>query len=98
MTSSHHDRLGPLFNANSCLVCHRTRCPAVAAVSELRAGVRDALGRFEPARVPIAHGKVVIEGRTLINDRAICPMPPIPIPRSRSTYRTTPTSARSACR
>src|SRR4030095_17264415 len=32
-----------------------------------------AVARFEPARVPIAHGKVVIEGRTLVNDRAICP-------------------------
>ena len=68
------DGLGPLFNANSCLVCHQNPVSGGGSqVSELRAGVRDALGRFEPARVPIAHGKVVIKGRTLINDRAICP-------------------------
>jgi CxxC motif-containing protein (DUF1111 family) len=68
------DGLGPLFNANSCLACHQNPVSGGGSqVTELRAGVRDALGRFEPARVPIAHGKVVIEGRTLINDRAICP-------------------------
>ena len=68
------DGLGPLFNANSCLACHQNPVSGGGSqVSELRAGVRDALGGFEPARVPIAHGKVVIEGRTLINDRAICP-------------------------
>ncbi len=68
------DGLGPLFNAASCLACHQNPVSGGGSqVTELRAGVRDAQGRFEPARVPIAHGKVVIEGRTLINDRAICP-------------------------
>ena len=68
------DGLGPLFNAASCLACHQNPVSGGGSqVTELRAGVRDSQGRFQPARVPIAHGKVVIEGRTLINDRAICP-------------------------
>ncbi len=68
------DGLGPLFNAASCQFCHQNPVSGGGSqVSELRAGVRDAYGRFEPPRVPIARGTVVIEGRTLINDRAICP-------------------------
>ncbi|HTN50383.1 MAG TPA: di-heme oxidoredictase family protein [Burkholderiaceae bacterium] len=68
------DGLGPLFNAASCLACHQNPVSGGGSqVSELRAGKRDAYGHFEPARVPIARGTVIIEGRTLINDRAICP-------------------------
>jgi CxxC motif-containing protein (DUF1111 family) len=68
------DGLGPLFNAQSCRECHQNPLSGGGSqVSELRAGVRDAQGRFHTPRVPIARGKVVIEGRTLINDRAICP-------------------------
>ena len=68
------DGLGPLYNAQSCRECHQTPISGGGSqVAELRAGVRDAYGRFEPPRVPIARGKVVIEGRTLINDRAVCP-------------------------
>jgi CxxC motif-containing protein (DUF1111 family) len=68
------DGLGPLYNAQSCRECHQN--PATGGnsqVSELRAGSRDASGQFHNARVPIARGTVYIEGRTLINDRAICP-------------------------
>jgi CxxC motif-containing protein (DUF1111 family) len=68
------DGLGPLYNAQSCRECHQNPLTGGASqVSELRAGSRDAHGRFQNPRVPIARGKVVIEGRTLINDRAICP-------------------------
>ena len=68
------DGLGPLFNAQSCRECHQNPISGGGSqVSELRAGVRDAQGRFQTPRVPIARGSAVIEGRTLINDRAICP-------------------------
>jgi CxxC motif-containing protein (DUF1111 family) len=68
------DGLGPLFNAASCLTCHQNPISGGGSqVAELRAGVRDAQGRFQPPRVPIARGTVIIEGRTLINERAICP-------------------------
>jgi CxxC motif-containing protein (DUF1111 family) len=68
------DGLGPLYNAQSCRECHQNPLSGGGSqVAELRAGLRDAQGRFHIPRVPIARGKVVIEGRTLINDRAICP-------------------------
>lgn len=68
------DGLGPLYNAQSCRECHQNPLSGGASqVSELRAGSTDAYGRFQTPRVPIARGKAIIEGRTLINDRAICP-------------------------
>src|SRR6202011_1127375 len=45
-----------------------------------RAGHRDRHGRFVEPSVPIAGGSVIITGRTLINDRAICPSAAFPIP------------------
>ena len=68
------DGLGPLYNAQSCRECHQSPLSGGASqITEVRAGIRDAQGRFHAPRVPIARGTVVIEGRTLINDRAICP-------------------------
>src|SRR5258706_6033788 len=68
------DGLGPIYNAQACRECHQNpQSGGGSQVAELRAGHRDAQGRFQNPRVPIARGKVVIEGRTLINDRAICP-------------------------
>lgn len=73
------DGLGPLYNAQSCRECHQNPLSGgISQVSELRAGVRDASGRFQNPRVPIARGKVVIEGRTLINERATCPSAAFP--------------------
>ena len=73
------DGLGPLYNAQSCRECHQNPVTGGnSQVSELRAGSRDASGRFHPARVPIARGTVYIEGRTLINERAICPSAAFP--------------------
>ncbi|HEU4385233.1 MAG TPA: di-heme oxidoredictase family protein [Anaeromyxobacteraceae bacterium] len=71
--------LGPLYNAQSCRECHQN--PASGGnsqVTELRAGHRDRDGRFAAPAVPIAGGAEVIEGRTLINDRAICPSAEFP--------------------
>jgi len=68
------DGLGPVYNAQSCRECHQTPGTGGASqVTEFRAGHRDAQGRFVAPRVPIARGTAFIEGRTLINDRAICP-------------------------
>ena len=68
------DGLGPLYNAQSCRECHQNPVSGGGSqVSELRAGLLDAQGRFQTPRVLIARGKEVIEGRTLINDRAVCP-------------------------
>src|SRR6266480_3539078 len=67
------DGVGPLYNAQSCRECHQNPVSGAASqVTELRVGHR-AGGRFENPSIPIARGTVVITGRSLVNDRAICP-------------------------
>jgi len=66
--------LGPLFNAQSCRECHQNPVSGGASqVSELRVGHVDRDGRFQNAQIPIARGGEVITGRSLVNDRAVCP-------------------------
>jgi CxxC motif-containing protein (DUF1111 family) len=73
------DGLGPLYNAQSCRECHQNPASGGGSqVAELRAGHRDQQGRFVNPSVPIAGGTVIITGRTLINDRAICPSAAFP--------------------
>jgi CxxC motif-containing protein (DUF1111 family) len=68
------DGLGPLYNAQSCRECHQSPVSGAASqVSELRVGHQDPEGHFRNPEIPIAHGKEVISGRSLVNDRAICP-------------------------
>jgi CxxC motif-containing protein (DUF1111 family) len=68
------DGLGPIYNAQSCRECHQTPVSGAASqVSELRVGHLDAHGRFQNPVIPIADGTQSITGRTLVNDRAICP-------------------------
>src|SRR5215470_14305625 len=68
------DGLGPLYNAQSCRECHQNPTSGGASqVVEHRAGHRGPNGQFVSASVPINDGQQVIVGRTLINDRAICP-------------------------
>ena len=68
------DGLGPIFNAQSCRECHQSPTSGGSSqITELRAGHRDRGGHFVNPSVPIADGAAVITGRTLINDRAICP-------------------------
>jgi CxxC motif-containing protein (DUF1111 family) len=68
------DGLGPLYNAQSCRECHQNPTSGAASqITELRVGHRGPNGRFQNANIPIARGTVIIAGRTLVNDRAICP-------------------------
>src|SRR2546421_122669 len=68
------DGLGPLYNAQACRECHQNPTSGGASqITELRVGHLGPDGRFQNADIPIARGKVVIAGRTLVNDRAICP-------------------------
>jgi CxxC motif-containing protein (DUF1111 family) len=68
------DGLGPLYNAQSCRECHQNPVSGAASqVTELRVGHRGPDGRFRNPRIPIARGTEVITGRSLVNDRAICP-------------------------
>ena len=73
------DGLGPLYNAQSCRECHQSPASGgVSQISELRVGHRGPNGQFENPSIPIADGKVFITGRTLVNDRAICPSDAFP--------------------
>jgi CxxC motif-containing protein (DUF1111 family) len=68
------DGLGPLYNAQSCRECHQNPVSGAGSqVTELRVGHRGPGGHFENPEIPIAHGAEAIKGRSLVNDRAICP-------------------------
>ncbi len=68
------DGLGPLYNAQSCRECHQNPVSGAASqVTELRVGHQDSKGHFLNPEIQIAHGAEVITGRSLVNDRAICP-------------------------
>ena len=68
------DGLGPLYNAQSCRECHQSPVSGAASqVAELRVGHQAPDGRFRTPDIPIAHGAEVINGRSLVNDRATCP-------------------------
>lgn len=68
------DGLGPLYNAQSCRECHQNPTSGGSSqVTELRVGHNDAKGAFQNPEIPINHGAEIIKGRSLINDRAICP-------------------------
>jgi CxxC motif-containing protein (DUF1111 family) len=68
------DGLGPLYNAQSCRECHQSPVSGASSqVTELRVGHNGPHGQFETPSIPIAHGTEVLTGRSLVNDRAICP-------------------------
>ena len=68
------DGVGPLYNAQSCRECHQSPVSGAASqVTELRVGHQSPEGHFRTPDIPIAHGAEVISGRSLVNDRAICP-------------------------
>jgi hypothetical protein len=68
------DGLGPIYNAQSCRECHQSPVSGAASqVTELRVGRQAPDGHFLNPEIPIAHGAEVITGRSLVNDRAICP-------------------------
>jgi CxxC motif-containing protein (DUF1111 family) len=73
-TEALSDGLGPLYNAQSCRECHQNPTSGgTSQISELRVGHQGPDHRFHNPEIPIAHGKEIITGRTLVNDRAICP-------------------------
>jgi CxxC motif-containing protein (DUF1111 family) len=73
------DGLGPLYNAQSCRECHQNPVSGGGSqVAELRVGHLGPDHRFQNPNIPIAHGAEIISGRTLVNDRAICPSAAFP--------------------
>ena len=74
------DGLGPLYNAQSCRECHQNPTSGGSSqISELRVGHGGPHGKFENPEIPIAHGTEIITGRSLVNDRAICPNAAFPV-------------------
>jgi CxxC motif-containing protein (DUF1111 family) len=68
------DGLGPLYNAQSCRECHQNPTSGGSSqVNELRVGHNGPHGEFVNPEIPIARGTEIIKGRSLVNDRAICP-------------------------
>src|SRR6266705_6414847 len=73
-TEALDDGLGPLYNAQSCRECHQNPTSGgPSQVTELRVGHNGPDGKFQNPEIPIARGAEIIKGRSLVNDRAICP-------------------------
>src|ERR1700746_2871464 len=66
--------LGPVYNATACFSCHENpNSGAASQFTELRVGHNDANGNFVNPTIFINDGKNTITGRSIVNDRAICP-------------------------
>jgi CxxC motif-containing protein (DUF1111 family) len=66
--------LGPVFNATSCVECHNNGVAGSASqFTEQRVGHRDASGNFVSPTITINEGTNTITGRSIVDDRSICP-------------------------
>jgi CxxC motif-containing protein (DUF1111 family) len=68
------DGLGPVFNATACVDCHQNSgTGGPSQITEIRAGHLDATGAFANPTITINDGANTITGRSIVDDRAICP-------------------------
>jgi CxxC motif-containing protein (DUF1111 family) len=66
--------LGPVFNATACVECHNNGVAGAASqFTEQRVGHNDANGNFVNPTIAINGGANTITGRSIVNDRSICP-------------------------
>jgi CxxC motif-containing protein (DUF1111 family) len=66
--------LGPVFNATACVDCHNNGVAGAASqFTEQRVGHNDVNGNFVNPTVAINGGASTITGRSIVNDRSICP-------------------------
>src|SRR6201998_689677 len=66
--------LGPVYNATACVSCHQNPNSGSAGQNtELRVGHNDANGNFVNPTISINDGMNTITGRSIVNDRAVCP-------------------------
>lgn len=66
--------LGPVYNATACASCHENpNSGGASQITELRVGHLDANGNFVNPTILINDGQDTISGRSIVNDRAICP-------------------------
>jgi CxxC motif-containing protein (DUF1111 family) len=79
--------LGPVFNATSCAECHQNGITGAASqITELRVGHKDANGNFVNPTILINDGTESISGRSIINDRSICPQAHESVPDSEDIH------------
>ena len=80
--------LGPLFNATACVECHNNGVAGAASqFTEQRVGHNDANGNFVNPTITINEGANTITGRSIVNDRSICPQAQEHVPET-ETIRT----------
>ena len=66
--------LGPVYNATACVSCHENpNSGGASQVTELRVGHNDQNGNFVNPTIFINDGQNTITGRSIVNDRAVCP-------------------------
>src|SRR5277367_5011785 len=66
--------LGPVFNATACVEGHNNGVAGAASqFTEQRVGHNDANGNFVNPTITINEGANTITGRSIVNDRSICP-------------------------
>ena len=66
--------LGPVYNGTACVTCHENpNTGGASQITELRVGHTDAGGNFVNPTIFINDGKETITGRSIVNDRAVCP-------------------------
>lgn len=66
--------LGPVYNATACVSCHENpNSGAASQITEIRVGHNDQNGNFVNPTIFINDGLNTITGRSIVNDRAICP-------------------------
>src|SRR6202166_5168360 len=75
--------LGPVYNATACVSCHENpNSGGASQITELRVGHNDSNGNFVNPMISINDGMKTITGRSIVNDRAICPQAQEHIPAS----------------
>jgi hypothetical protein len=69
------DGLGPVYNATACVDCHQNPVTGgPSQITEIRAGHLDpSTGAFVNPTITINDGANTIMGRSIVDDRAICP-------------------------
>jgi CxxC motif-containing protein (DUF1111 family) len=66
--------LGPVYNATACVSCHENpNSGGASQITEIRIGHNDQNGNFVNPTVSVNDGSDTITGRSIVNDRAICP-------------------------
>lgn len=66
--------LGPVYNGTACANCHENpNTGGASQITELRVGHTDESGNFVNPTILINDGKDAIKGRSIVNDRAVCP-------------------------